>query len=364
MKHSPNSSRRPFAALAALALLTGAAPVAVMAQAQKPAAAPVDPEVRLKKIEAEVRALQRQVFPGGDQKYFAPEVTKDGTVSAPPAGTPATSPVTDLLTRLDSVEAQLSRLTAQNEEAGNRIAQLEAKVAALTPPPAPAPAAATDAATPAGAAAATPPATVAAPAPAPKPSLAIMDSPPPAKPAPAPVAAAPKPEVQLAAAAPAKAAPAKELAPAPAKPSAKRVAAVKAIEKPATDDPGDDEYSYGFRLWEAKFYPEAEQQLQLFLTKYPKHDRVGWARNLLGRAFLDDGKPREAAQWFLKNYQADRKGPRAADSLLLLAESMRQLGDSNRACIALGEFAAGYKAEAAGRLKAQYDATKGGVKCN
>lgn len=211
MKHSPKSSRRPFAALAALALLAGAAPVAVMAQAQKPAAAPVDPEVRLKKIEAEVRALQRQVFPGGDQKYFAPEVTKDGTVSTQPAGTPATSPVTDLLTRLDSVEAQLSRLTAQNEEAGNRIAQLEAKVAALTPPPAPAPApaATTDAAAPAGTASATPPATVAAPAAAPKPSLAIMDSPPPAKPAPAPVAAAPKPEVQLAAAAPAKAAPAK-----------------------------------------------------------------------------------------------------------------------------------------------------------
>lgn len=361
MKHLPIPSRRSLAALAALALLAGVAPGAVMAQAQKPAAsAATDPEARLKKIEAEVRALQRQVFPGGDQKYFPPEISKDGTVTTPAAGTPATSAVTDILTRMDSVEAQLARLTAQNEEAGNRIAQLEAKVAALTPPPPPAPVA--DAA-PAGTATGNP-----AVAPAPKPSIAIMDSP-----APAQVAvAAPRPEapaVQLAAPAPAKVQPApakaaaKEAVAAPAKPSPKRVAAVKAIEKPATDDPGDDEYSYGFRLWEAKFYPEAEQQLQLFLTKYPKHDRVGWARNLLGRAYLDDGKPREAAQWFLKNYQADRKGPRAADSLLFLGESMRQLGDTSRACIALGEFSTTFKVEAAGRLKSQYDATRAGVKC-
>ena len=44
-----------------------------------------------------------------------------------------------------------------------------------------------------------------------------------------------------------------------------RVRLRKAIAKPQTDDPGDDEYSYGFRLWEAGYYPEAQQQLALFL---------------------------------------------------------------------------------------------------
>jgi hypothetical protein len=38
---------------------------------------------------------------------------------------------------------------------------------------------------------------------------------------------------------------------------------------------------------------------------------VSYARNLLGRAYLDDDKPREAAPWFLQNYQADKKGDRA-----------------------------------------------------
>ena len=32
-------------------------------------------EARLRKMEAEIRALQRQVFPGGDGKFFAPEIT-------------------------------------------------------------------------------------------------------------------------------------------------------------------------------------------------------------------------------------------------------------------------------------------------
>ena len=147
-------------------------------------------------------------------------------------------------------------------------------------------------------------------------------------------------------------------------PTAQRLAAVRAIAKPQTQDPGDDEYSYGFRLWEAKFFPEAEQQLKLMVDRYPRHAKVSYARNLLGRAFLDDGKAREAATWFLQNYNASKTGDRAPDSLLYLAESMRQLKDVNRSCIALAEFSSSFPREAAGRLKTQYDATRGGVKCN
>ncbi len=316
--------KRPLLGMIAVALMAGAAP----ALAQKAGTTAADAEMRLRKLEAEIKAIQRSVFPGGDGKYFAPEIQKNGTAgtAASATGTPATTPVTDLLTRMEGVETQMSRLTSQNEESANRIAQLEAKLAALTPAPVPV--------TPAVITPATVPAVV-TPAP-----LAVT----PAK----PVVSAP-------------------VAPTPSKPvapSVARLTAVKAIEKPKSDDAGEDEYSYGYRLWEAKFLPEAEQQLQLTIDKYPRHQRVSYARNLLGRAFLDDGKPREAAQWFLKNYQVDRKGARAPDSLLFLAESMRQIKDTNRACIALGEFADGYKAEAAGRLKSQYDATRGGLKCN
>ncbi|MFA7602000.1 MAG: hypothetical protein WCY29_03240 [Novosphingobium sp.] len=284
----------------ALALLGTAAP----AFAQDTLA-----EARLRKMESEIRALQRQVFPGGDGKFFTPEIT----ASQPAATTtspPSTTAVTDMLRRMDSMESQLARLTAQIEQTTNRVSQLEARFPA-------APAEVTEAP-----AAGTGPVTPATPAPAAKPAAAT-----------------------------------------PTAPSPQRVAAVRAIEKPATGDAGDDEYSYGFRLWDAKFYPEAQQQLKIFIDRYPRHARISYGRNLLGRAYLDDGKPRDAATWFLQNYQADKRGARAADSLLYLAEAMRQLKDTNRACIALAEFSETYAAESAGRLKSQYDATRNGVKC-
>lgn len=277
----------------------------------------VDPnlEVRMRKLEAEVSALQRVVFPGGDGRFF-PQI-QPTTGGATVSGTPATTPSADMLTRMDALEGHVSKLTAQVEEDRNRIDKLETRLAAVE----------------AGktAVATSEPAVV---APTPKP---VIVTPP-----------APKPATPVAK---------------PVDPSAKRLAAVRAIAKPQTDDPGDDEYSYGFRLWEAKFQPEAQQQLKLFLTKYPKHARVSYARNLLGRSYLDEGNPREAASWFLQNYKADPKGDRAPDSLLYLGESMRQLKDTNRACVAVDQFARDFPKEAAGRLKAQYEATRGGLKC-
>ena len=318
--------RRPTAltrGLICAVLLASAAPA--LAQS-----ASADGEARLRKIEAEVRALQRQVFPGSDGKFFTPEVTAPNR-AAPAPGAPASTPVADLLTRMDAVEAQLTRLTAQNEETANRLTQLEAKFAAMASPP--------------------------AAAAAPDPATAL---PAPAAAAPAALAAADKPAAKPSA--PAKpSVPAKPVA---AKPSPQRLAAVEKVERPQTGNAGDDEYSYGYRLWDAKFYPEAQQQLQLYVSKYPRDAKISFGRNLLGRAYLDDDKPREAGAWFVKNYQADKNGARAPDSLLGLAEAMRQLKDTNRACIALAEFGEVYPKEAAGRLSAQFERLRSQVKCD
>ena len=83
-----------------------------------------------------------------------------------------------------------------------------------------------------------------------------------------------------------------------------------------------------------------------------------------GRAYLDGGKPGEAAPWFLRNYQADKQGRRAPDSLLFLAEAMIAMNDTDRACIALAEFGETYPAVAAGRLSDQYEANRKRVSCN
>lgn len=282
--------------------------------AAAPAAAQSD-EARLRKIEAEVRALQRQVFPNGAGRTFEPEITA-ARPSPQPVGAPSTTAVTDILARLDALEGQLRQLTAGNEENANTLRLLQDRVKLLEA-----------ASAPAGAGTVTP----------------IQ----------APAAGAPSRDPTPGAA-----------APAPSGPSAERLAAVQAIAKPDTGDAGADDYAYGFRLWEAKFYPEAAQQLTMFVEKYPRHPQISYGRNLLGRAYLDDGKPREAAPWFLKNYQTDKAGARAGDSLLYLAESMIALKDTKRACIALAEFSETYPALAAGRLKGQYDASRGKAKCN
>ncbi|WP_298192124.1 tetratricopeptide repeat protein [Novosphingobium sp.] len=298
------------------------------AQAQ---AASESTDVRLRRIEAELRAVQRKVFPDGAGKTFGPDITAPASGTIPPVPTPTA--VTDLLTRMDAVEAQLQRLTAASEENQNHVAKLEARLAALE--------AAGSSAPTAGSTAAQQPLTNPAPS-TPSPSAEAVTPP---KPASKPTTTT-KPDVVKAEASP------------------DRVAAVMAIQKPSSDDKGEDEYTYGYRLWEAKFFPEAQQQLLRVVQQYPRHARISYARNLLGRAYLDDGKPGTAAQYFLQNYQADRKGDRAADSLLYLGVAMSRLKEEKRACVAFAEFRQTYPSELAGRLKSQYEAATKPVACN
>jgi TolA-binding protein len=326
----PILARKATAALLAAAVLAAPAPMLAQDRAE---------ETRIRKLEAEVRALQRKVFPGGDARFFEPQI-QPGTEAAPstPAAStlPAASALTDVLARLDALEMQMQRLTQRSEEQANAFSEFEQRLSALE-------GAGTAMAT--GASAALPP--VATPAPSPAP----------------PAAATTATSGNLAAmtgTAPA----ARPGGAAAASPNAARLAAVQAIAKPQTEDAGDDEYSYGFRLWSAGFFPEARQQLTQFVEKYPQHRRISFGRNLLGRAFLDDGMPEEAARWFLRNYQADKNGDRAPDSLLYLGASMIAMKDTKRACIALAEFGDTYPAVATGRLAADYQANRAKVKCS
>lgn len=312
--------RSPRIALALTMLAVMASPVAASAQSVNG---------RLDAIESQLRALQRKVFPDGAGKTFTPEITP-GAAPAATTAAPSTSAVTDLLARMDAVEAQLARLTSQVEVNSNRLSKLEAKVGAMDAAEA-APAGSVEGAT----------------------SSATIDS---------NTAAMTGGASQRATVPATRTAPTP--APAAAKPSADRIAAVKAVVMPNSGDKGEDEYLYGYRLWDAKLYPEAEQQLQKVVEQYPNHKRISYARNLLGRTYLDDDKPGTAAQWFVQNYQADKAGDRAADSLLYLAVAMQDLKETKRACLALEEFNRVYPQDAAGRLKTQYGRIAASVKCN
>lgn len=305
---------------------------AVVVTTPIPAAAQDNAEARLRRAEAEIRALQRAVFPGGDGRFFEPQIQADGTATGPTNSTaPSTTAVTDILARLEAIELQLQRLTALGEENTNALAGLDTRVSALESAGASVASTADDRAI------------------ATDTNLTAMRG---GEAAASSTGASSSSAGQVA-----------ETATSPSGPSAERLAAVQAITKPQTDDPGDDEYSYGFRLWNAGFYPEARQQLAAYVEQYPDHSQLTYGRNLLGRAFLDDGLPEEAARWFLRNYQADRTARRAPDSLLYLAESMIAMEDTRRACIALAEFGDTYPAVATGRLADQYQSNLQKVTC-
>jgi len=114
---------------------------------------------------------------------------------------------------------------------------------------------------------------------------------------------------------------------------------VAAIERPATGNAALDSYTYGFRLWDAKFYPEAQAQLQATVDKYGKDPIASRAQNLLGRAYLDDDKSATAAKILYENYRVRPNGDRAAESLAWVGEALIRLNRLKDACLAYDELA-------------------------
>ena len=91
---------------------------------------------------------------------------------------------------------------------------------------------------------------------------------------------------------------------------------------------------------------------------YPEHRRVSWAHNLAGRALLDKGQPRAAAEALLANYRRDPKGERAQDSLFYLGQALMKLGQPGQACKAYAELEDVYGTSLRAPLRAQLGGAK------
>ena len=270
---------------------------------------------RVTKLEKEMRAVQRKIFPGGSTQFSEPDIG----APAPSATivTPQGNPLGDVTERVSALEAQLRDLTGQSEQNAYKVklleegqTRLDARLKALE------------------ANAAAPPVTAEAP-PVVKPGATR------------PADTATKPSA---------------LAPA-------RQAELDAVVKPSTGDIADDTYTYGYRLWERKFFPEAQVVLKQTVDKYPKYAKISRARNLLGRAYLDDGKPAAAAKEFVANYEADQGGDRAPDSLYYLGVALTRYGNLPGACKAFDEFGAVYGKTATAALKANVAKGRTDAKC-
>lgn len=129
-------------------------------------------------------------------------------------------------------------------------------------------------------------------------------------------------------------------------------------------DPGEDAYSEGFRLWRDGRYDQAITALRAFTAGFPNHRRVSFANNLIGRALLDDGKPRPAAEAFLANYRANPKGERAADSLYYLGQSLMRLNQPSQACKAYSELESVYGSSIREELRSLVSEAKAEANCS
>src|SRR3954469_5225228 len=108
--------------LLGLVLMAG---VAMPAMAQR--AQPLDR--RVDRLEQELRAVQRRVFPGGNAQFVEPEI--DAQSGPAPGGNVSGDALSNLASRVDAIEAQLRTLTGQIEESNHRSTDVEDQVTRL-----------------------------------------------------------------------------------------------------------------------------------------------------------------------------------------------------------------------------------------
>jgi TolA-binding protein len=132
----------------------------------------------------------------------------------------------------------------------------------------------------------------------------------------------------------------------------------------APSDPGEDAYTEGFKLWEARRYDAAISSLRAFTSAFPNHRRVSWANNLTGRAYLDKGQARAAAEVLLANYRANPRGGRAQDSLYYLGQSLMKLGQPEQACKAYAELTSVYGSGLRAELRPMVDKARAEANCS
>ncbi|MCL6699238.1 tetratricopeptide repeat protein [Sphingomonas sp. NSE70-1] len=294
---------RSTLSLAALAAALALSPAT--AQKRQPT-----PEQRIERLEKQVRQVQKQVFPKGQPADTA-------GFSDDPAATQES--VTGLNGRLDAIERQLSDIVRQSEENGNRVAVMESELARLR--------ADQDR------------------------RIRALETAPPTSTEPAQAN-----EDEGA-----------EAPPPPSRPKVEKRDAELTSAVPASataTDPAEAAYDEAFQLWNSGKYDQAIKSLQAFTKKYPDHRRTSWAYNLTGRAMLDKGQPRAAAEALLANYRRDPKGERAQDSLFYLGQALMKLGQPGQACKAYEELEDVYSSSLRAPLKAALPGAKSSAKCS
>jgi tol-pal system protein YbgF len=281
---------------------------------------------RLDRLERDLSMLQRQVYRGAN----------------PATAGPGSSAAVDIEVRMDRLEAQMRELTGRVEEAMNSVEQLRGRLEQINSDidvrlgqeqnqPAnasrrPSAGGGVTSAAPAGALSArgTPP----LPTPLTPPSAAMppgtLVPPPPYTPWGPGTLTPPAPTQAASAVDPANAG----------------IGAGLRTPSPGVLHEGSasEQYNYAFGLLKQADYPTAEEAFKSFIHDHPNDPLAGSAQYWLGETYYARADYADAASAFAEGYKRYPKGPKAADELLKLGMSLARANQKQNACVAFAQL--------------------------
>jgi len=286
------------------------------------AAAQSDLAQKVERLEKQLRAVQRQVF-DNDSPYFADGAGDNAGERPPAAGGDRASLLADLSARMDSLEAELQRLTGRVEElqfANRRLAQelerfrrdADLRFQALE----------AGGTAPGGAGSA-----------AGQSAGRNSDS-----------AAARDAEADAG--------------------RGESGADTESASSSVLPEGGPQaQYDHAFGLLRRGAFAEAETALTAFLDRHPKHELAGNAQYWLGESFYVRQMYPRAAQAFLNGFENYGDSAKAPDNLLKLGMTLGALGQADEACDALDELDRRFP-EAEARIRDRMAAERARLGCS
>jgi tol-pal system protein YbgF len=125
---------------------------------------------------------------------------------------------------------------------------------------------------------------------------------------------------------------------------------------PATPDAGgganlavaeQSDFDRARSAYEAGDYEQAARLFEAFTETYPGGPLSAEAHFLRGQSEAQQGQWSRAARAYLDSFTADTEGSRAPTALLNLGTSLGQIGQTDEACLTLGEVAVRYPGDPA-----------------
>jgi TolA-binding protein len=272
--------------------------------------APANIDRRVQTLESQMRAVQRQVFPGGDRRFFVPEIAPEAPAETV-GRTPPTTPIADLIQRVETLESQQRVLTGQLEQLQFQMRRTEEQLERLT-----------------------------------RDTQGRLDT------------------LEGRTAGPDGLAQPMQAQPIPsAAPEAQPAAPAPAPSAAGTADAIEARYMEGYRLYTAGQHAAAAKALGAFAAAHPRHARASNAMFWQGRALMAQNQPAEAAKIFLAGYKEHPRGERAHNSLLWLGRALVALEQPRAACQALDELRQSYPDRITGGFATELAATRAQARC-